>query len=171
MAFMGSKFSFAYLVYYQDYIRSLTSPRFLNTPLVTKATLQGQLCPRVECQLPKPVYGICATATSFGDYNDWTAGSLRKGYEVLHRNCLKNKVPRRMLSNVMALKRSTGCMHEALPSRQQPETPVSSNVEASAPTTSAFPFFRGQVFHLVPKRLKLPDFCATPARSMGANRS
>lgn len=171
-AFIGTRFSFASLAYYQDYLRSLTSPRFLNTPLVTQAILRGQLFPWVECQLPKPSYGICATGTSFDDYNDWTAGSLRKGYEVFHRNCSKNKVPRADVVKRDGLKKiRTGCMHKALPSRQQPETPVPSNVEASAPTTSAFPFFRGQVFHFVPKRFKLLDLCAAPARSMGANRS
>ena len=100
------RFSFASLVYYQDYLRSLTSPRFLNTPLVTQAILRGQLFPWVECQLPKPSYGICATGTSFDDYNDWTAGSLRKGYEVFHRNCSKNKVPRADVVKRDALKRS-----------------------------------------------------------------
>jgi len=128
--------------------------------------------PWVECQLLKPSYEICATGTSFDDYNDWTAGSLRKGYEVFHRNCSKNKVPRADVVKRDGIKKIiTGCIHEALLFRQQPETPVPSNVEASAPTTSAFPFFRGQVFHFVPKRFKLLDLCAAPARSMGANRS
>ena len=104
--FIGSRFSFASLVYYQDYLRSLTSPRFLNTPLVTQAILRGQLFPWVECQLPKPSYGICATGTSFDDCNDWTAGSLRKGYEVFHRNCSKNKVPRADVVKRDGLKRS-----------------------------------------------------------------
>ena len=107
------RFSFASLVYYQDYLRSLTSPRFLNTPLVTQAILRGQLFPWVECQLPKPSYGICATGTSFDDYNDWTAGSLRKGCEVFHRNCSKNKLPRADVVKRDGLKMIRGCMHEA----------------------------------------------------------
>ena len=100
-AFIGTRFSFASLVYYQDYLRSLSSPRFLDTPLVTQAILRGQLFPRVECQLPKPSYGICATGTSLTTIMIELRGVYGRDTRSFTEIAQRTKCPGLMLSNVM----------------------------------------------------------------------
>ena len=167
----------ASLVYHQDYLRSLTNHRILNTQLFTHAALLRQLRPLVECQLPRPTDCIHATGASGlttmmielqklqvamqatstemssakEDLTPILLDGLTKWME--ERSVQGNVVTHHGLKEIIM-----DCIREALPSRQEPATPVTSNVEASAPTTSAFPkFFWREAYHFVPDTFELPD--------------